>query len=60
VAVSAWSAAELLAQAPPPVIGSKVAAIAFEPAVGRIVFGVPSVIRTSPGASAAQFAAVTG
>ena len=26
---------------------------AFEPAPGRIVFGVPSTIRTSPGASAA-------
>ena len=58
--MSAWSVAEFVAQAPGPVIGSNVAAIVFEPAVGRIVFGAASSMRTSPGASDAQLGAVNG
>ena len=60
VAVSGWSVAELVAHAPPPVIGSNVAAIADEPAVGKIVFGVASFRCTSPGASDAHVGAVYG
>ncbi len=41
--MSAWSVAEVVAHAPGPVIGSNGAAIAVEPAVGRIVCGAGDV-----------------
>ena len=58
--MSAWSVAEVVAHAPAPVIGSNGAAIADDPAVGRMVCGASPWRRTSPGASAAQLPAVYG
>src|SRR5687768_12557973 len=60
VAVSAWSAAEEVAHAPGPVIGSNGAAIAVDPAVGRIVCGAAESNRISPGASCGQLGAAYG
>ena len=58
--MSAWSVADDVAHAPAPVSGSNGAAIAVEPAVGRIVCGAGESNRISPGASYGHVGAAYG